>query len=497
MSTGFQTGKHEPIEHVAPAAEAPDPMEAEIVKAMDRRKIDFYQPYPKQIQFHDATGIPDIAEIALVAGNQVGKTLGAAAMTSYFLTGEYPKWWKGRRFLNEPVRMWAGGPTSQSVRDGPQKHLLGNIGEWGTGFLPGRFIVDVKKAVHGVPDAAETVLVRHVPTGKISTLLFKSYDQGRLRWQGETLHCGWGDEEPPADIYSEFLTRCQVKKGFVFLTLTPLLGMSEVMTRLLKDKPPHSCVIKMGLNDAEHYSEEQRAQILARYPLHEREARAYGNPIMGSGLVFPVPASSIMETPIQIPAHWPRIAGLDLGWDHPTAAVWLAIDRDTDTVHVYDEYKMREQTPVVHAAAIRFRGAWVPMAWPHDGQQADLGSGRIIAQQYREQGVNMLKSHATHPAERGKKEGTGGYSLEAGVMAMLDRMQTGRFKVSNTLTQWLEEYSTYYREDGKIIKRGDDLLSATRVAIMSLRFARCKTPERVAPVLPEYHNFDSSMGVLG
>ena len=72
------------------------------------------------------------------------------------------------------------------------------------------------------------MLVRHV-SGRNSTLGFKSYDQGREKWQGETLDVVWLDEEPPLDVYMEALTRTNATGGLVFLTFTPLLGMSEVV----------------------------------------------------------------------------------------------------------------------------------------------------------------------------------------------------------------------------------------------------------------------------
>ena len=60
-----------------------------------------------------------------------------------------------------------------------------------------------------------------------ASISLKCYEQGREKWQGETLHCVWFDEEPPLDIYSEGLTRTNVTPGLVYLTFTPLLGMSE------------------------------------------------------------------------------------------------------------------------------------------------------------------------------------------------------------------------------------------------------------------------------
>ena len=50
-------------------------------------------------------------------------------------------------------------------------------------------------------------------------------------------------------------------------------------------------------------------------------------------------------------------------------------------------------------------------------------------------------------------------------------MQTGRFKVFRHLTGWFAEKRGYHRKDGVIVKARDDLLSATRYALMILRFA--------------------------
>ena len=72
----------------------------------------------------------------------------------------------------------------------------------------------------------------------------------------------------------------------------------------------------------------------------------------------------------------------------------------------------------------------------------------------------------------------GSVSVEAGLMDMLDRMNTGRFKVFKHLNDWWEEFRLYHRKDGKVVKEGDDLLAASRYAIMMLRFARTETQRR-------------------
>ena len=470
----------------------------EVERALERRRLDFYTPYPKQLLFHQAGGLPGIDSRLLMAANQVGKTLSASAEVSMHLTGLYPEWWTGHRFAG-PNDWWVASTTSQMTRDNPQRLLMGR-GEqnWGTGMLPGRLIKTIKKAVHGVPESIELVTVKHQPTGKDSTIVYKTYDQGRQRWQGETLDGIWDDEEPPEEIYDEGKVRLQAKNGIFIMTFTPFLGMSQVVLRFLKKKIPGGMVINMTIDDALHYTPAQRAKIIEGYPAHEREARSRGIPAMGSGAVFPVDEDLLKEPPIQIPEFWPSISGLDIGWDHPTAAAWIAWDKDVDILHVYDCYRMAQQTPIVHAAAIKARGVWIPMAWPHDGLQHDKGSGIVIASQYAKQGVNMLRGHATHPPQPGKKEGSGGYGLEAGILEMLARMQTGRFKVASTLADWFEEYRMYYRDEkGLIVKEGDDLMSATRVATMMMRHAKLRVDRSEAPILPGFRQTDITMGVLG
>ena len=78
-------------------------------------------------------------------------------------------------------------------------------------------------------------------------------------------------------------------------------------------------------------------------------------------------------------------------------------------------------------------------------------------------------------SNNGDKRGNG---VEAGIMDMLDRMQTGRWKVADNLSQWLEEFRMYHRKDGKVIKERDDLICASRYALMMLRHA---CPQAYAP----------------
>lgn len=207
----------------------------ETLSALRQRRIENrlteYRPYKKQREFHEA-GL-ESRERLLMAGNQLGKTYCGAAEVAYHLTGKYPDWWQGRRW-DRPTRWWAGSKTGEVTRDGVQRYLVGepkDESQWGTGMLPKASLNDWARR-QGIADALDSLTVKH-ESGGLSTLGFKSYDQGRQKWQGETLDGVWFDEEPPMDIYMEGLTRTNATGGLTMITFTPLLGMSDVVAMFL------------------------------------------------------------------------------------------------------------------------------------------------------------------------------------------------------------------------------------------------------------------------
>jgi hypothetical protein len=207
----------------------------------------------------------------------------------------------------------------------------------------------------------------------------------------------------------------------------------------------------MTIDDAEHYTEAERQAIIAAYPLHERDARARGIPVLGSGRVFPIAEEEISVEPFKLPPFWPRLGALDFGWDHPSAAVELAYDTETDVIFVTKCYRASQQSPAMQAITLKPWGDWLPWAWPRDGHRETLeGAGIALARQYREHGLRMLGTHAQF------KDGS--VSVEAGLMMMLDRMQTNRFKVFSTLNDWFEEFRLYHRAEGRVVKLRDDLM---------------------------------------
>lgn len=453
---------------------------AKLLAERKRRKFEAvlgqYKPYRKQRIFHAAGA--DHRERLFRAGNQLGKTIAGGHEAAYHITGLYPDWWEGKRF-EKATHGWASGVTGESTRDNPQRILLGRPGKIGSGTIPKDSIVKYTRA-RGVPDAIDSVIVKHA-SGGLSTVGFKSYEKGREKWQGETLEWVWFDEEPPEDIYTEGLARTNATGGLVWTTFTPLLGMSNVVRKFLKNDSPDCHDTNMTIEDVEHYTKEERERIINSYPAHEREARAKGIPTLGSGRIFPISESDIEYESMEFPRTTFWIAGIDFGWDHPTAAVKLAWDTEADIVYVTAAYRRSEQTSLIHAGALKPWGSWLPWSWPHDGRKHDGDSGKRISTQYKDHGLKMLPYNATF------EDGSNG--VEAGVLEMLERMQTGRLKVAKHLEDWWDEFRLYHRKDGKIVKEYDDLMSATRYGIMMLRCAVQK-PSMAQQVQQKQRKYD-------
>jgi phage terminase large subunit-like protein len=453
---------------------------ARIEWLQERRKVDDFQPYPYQLEhFSDRDGRGNEArQRCLMAANRVGKTFGGAAELSYHVTGQYPEWWNGHKF-DKPILAWACGVSSDTTRDIIQTALLGDPGGYpetfGTGAIPFDCLdYDKKTTKRGATTGTlNEVRVRHV-SGGWSVIGFKAYEQGEEKFMGKSVNYIWLDEEPPTNIYTQCITRTADNNGFVVMTYTPEKGMTATTNQFLNDIKPGQKLVQATWDDVPHLDENTKEQLLAQYTPQERDMRSRGIPIYGSGQVFPVAEDNLAIEPFDLPEHWPRIGAIDFGWDHPTAAVWMAHDEDSDTVYVYDCYRQNKTLISTHASAMKRRGAQVPIAWPHDGMKEESGTGKGIAQQYRDEGLNMMPSHFTNPQTITDKagKGTGNYRVEPGIAAMLQRMETGNFKVFSHLEDWFQEYRQYYRKEGKIVKEGDDLMSATRYAHQSLRFAR-------------------------
>lgn len=438
------------------------------IRIQQRNKIQRYYPdtgplrrelYVKHMAFF-AAGATE-RQRCMLAANRVGKTEGVGAYeTTCHLTGIYPKWWTGKRFT-KPVKAWAAGDTSKTVREIIQFKLLGNPGQYGTGMIPGDLLVKTTPKT-GVPDSVDTIYVKHA-SGKNSMLVLKSYDQRRESFQGTEQDFIWLDEEPGADIYSECFMRTadtsggKRPAGMLFLTFTPLYGWTDVVEGFLneeKRKKSGRWLIQATWDDAPHISPEEREILFHGLPPHEREARSKGVPSLGAGAIYPVPEDDVVVKPFEIPEHWPRAYGLDVGWNR-TACIWGAHDRETGTIYLYSEHYRGEAEPSVHADAIRARGVWIPGVIDPASRGRSQRDGEQLIRDYIDLGLDL------QPANN---------SRESGLYLVWQLLSAGKLKVFESLGNWRSEFRLYRRDmDGKIVKENDHLMDAMRYLIVSGR----------------------------
>ena len=427
--------------------------------------------HPWQLDFHNAG--KDHQERMLMAANRPGKTRSAGFEVAFHMTGVYPDWWEGRVF-KDPVLVWTGSPTNETSRDIVQKILLGGVDEetLGTGAIPRSLIKGKPKTRQaGVSDVVDTFKIIH-SSGGVSQCVCKTYEQGWRKWQGTQPDLVWLDEEPEDNeerqrrIYAEALTRLLTSHGSMMVTYTPLLGA----TNLVQHFQSGGEGVFLGTatwDDAPHLGAKERERLAASYPDHEKEARSKGVPMMGEGRAFTTLEDNIKVQAIEVPSHWARIKGIDFGLDHPAAVADIAWDRDLDIIYVTRVWKKRNLPDISeHVEAIKDTTPWMPIAWPHDGNNRQKGIGRRLKDIYMDHNLKMLSRSACY-----KPDKLGSQPVEPIVMEVNERCASGRFKVFDSCTDFFNEYRNYHRRDGRLIDRNDDILKAVFYAVMMRRYA--------------------------
>ena len=468
------------------ADDAPDPaklirLAKQTLSAAERRRkfrrIDFMDSafwYPTQLAFF-ADGNSGKHQRLIYGGNQTGKTTCAGAEISWHVTGDYPHWWKGKRF-SKPVRVWVVGESVILVRDTLQRVLCGGH-EFGTGVVP-LDAMGCKRPImiSGGMQAIDTFFATHQTDGKvdgISSITFKTFEQRRERLQSESVDIIWVDERPSEDLYNELYARTMATDGHLLVSYTPIGdgAASGVTYRFLSEASADRGVHRIKSEEVKHISDARRDEIAANVPDHERETRLEGIPQLGTGPIFPIellPALTKQFNRDGLPSWAKYCVGIDFGYDHPFAAVLIAWVPDLAEVYVIDSFRMDRSSALYHVQRIHHmtQGLRIPVAWPHDGSTHDKGSGLSLSSQYKSFGANMMASHAVN-------HGAKTNNVEPALAEIRELMYTGKLTIGSHNGELLEELRHYHRdEDFKIIKQRDDLICALRYAIMMKRHGR-------------------------
>jgi len=165
--------------------------------------LDFYEPLPQQKRWEE----DDARTKGIFGGNRAGKTEEGAEYTI-------------RKCLKKKSRWWAAAETFADSVNIQQKKI------WD--LLP------KNRVRYGKYDEINGFTNRKLLFDNGSIIIFKSYDQGRESFQGESLDGVWFDEEPPYPIYKESLMRLIDKNGECIFTMTSLKGVTEVIQSIFE-----------------------------------------------------------------------------------------------------------------------------------------------------------------------------------------------------------------------------------------------------------------------
>lgn len=266
-----------------------------------------------------------------------GKTHGGVYELTCFLMGFHP--YKPKLFIPPDARLMVAGKTMKTIREAINPKLFS--------MLPQRKISEIKYLRNDVIDYLVMEGGRR--------LVFCSYDQRRERFQGPSYFAVHLDEEPPEDIYQEVLMRLIDTKGWLWMTLTALTGLSWVYYTLYQnpDADSEHEDYYWYTEDNSTLDQDEVARVMDKLPEDVRRARARGEFIGASGLIYPwLHTDEAYTQPFDIPAHWQLIRVIDPSAAGTTAVLWVAIDPYSN-LWPYREYYERGRSVSEHCHHIQ------------------------------------------------------------------------------------------------------------------------------------------------
>jgi phage terminase large subunit-like protein len=248
-----------------------------------------------------------------------------------------------------PCDGWAVSVSYEVQRDVAQKKILKYLRpEWidrvvmhsGSQGSPGYGVIDY-------------IAVRNVGGG-ISIIAFKSYDQGREKFQGASLDYVWLDEEPPKDIYEECRMRVFDKRGDVFCTMTPLKGLTWVYDEIYLNGKQNNEIWHINMEWADNpWLDKSEIELMeATLPADLLDSRKHGKFSGAGGLVYADFDESVhVIEPFDIPAEWQDMISIDPGLNNPLSCHFYAVDFDGN-IYVTGEHYEKEREIDYHAEKI-------------------------------------------------------------------------------------------------------------------------------------------------
>ena len=451
---------------------------ADIERELDARKkdganINNYNKgkrHKKQIAFHKCKK----RNRWVFGGNRSGKTECGAVECLWMLRGIHPY-----RKNRKDVFGWSVSLSTQVQRDVAQAKILH--------YLPKSWIADITM-LSGRKDSPAGGIIDQIKIknvfGGISTLGFKSCDQGREKFQGSSLDFVWFDEEPPRDIYEECLMRVMDKRGDIFGTMTPLKGKTFIYNEIYLNRKRNPEIWHEFMNWADNpFLSKKETQLLeSALDTSSLDARKYGKFSEGAGLVYPEFDESIhVIPPFPVPPDWQDNISIDPGLNNPLSAHWYCADWDGN-VYVVAEHFASGKDIDFHALAIKEISA--KLGWKTDGKgrlnalidsaanQRTLASVKSVSELFYERGI-LVDANVNKDV----------FSGIARVKSYLKRGNgEGDIFIFSTCVNMIDEFKSYSWGSGDCpVKRDDHCMDELRYYIMN-RPKPAEKREELSPV---------------
>jgi phage terminase large subunit-like protein len=290
---------------------------------MERRKRLDPLKYAKQHDKQKEATASMCAIRALFWGNRVGKTEWGAQETSRYGTATHPF-----RDVAEGVEIWCACPSFDAQEETTQKKLLT--------YLPEGSIEHI--------DYLRGKIIKKMVLTNGTIISFKSYEQGREKFQGTGKRLIWFDEEPPKDIWEECFVRVEAGQQLdVILTMTAVKGMTWVYDRIYLDTAnPRLFVSEAGWDDNPWLTEDQKNQMSSGLSASAIKVRRDGKFVKRVGLVCNWWDRSLhLRHYDYLPKTWTWYEVLDGGWSDPAAWLLIGVD-DDNNVHVVDGFRKKQ-----------------------------------------------------------------------------------------------------------------------------------------------------------
>ena len=355
--------------------------------------------------------------------------------------------------------------SRQVQRDVAQKKILH--------YLKKEWIVEIVMQ-QGKKDFPESGVIDYIKIknvfGGVSTIGFKSCDQGREKFQGTSLDYVWFDEEPFEEIYNECRMRVLDKRGDIFGTMTPLKGLSFVYNEIYLNEKNNSEVWYetmtwednpfLDKNEIKFFSESMSSE--------ELESRKYGRFVMSSGLVYKEFDENVnVIEPFNVPKDWYDNISIDPGLNNPLSCHWYAVDYDGN-VYVIREHFEKNRDIDYHSEKIK--EICKELNWKTDNFG---GYSALIDSAAGQRTLNGVKSVAELFYDNKINVNTKvNKDLFAGISRVKSYLKNikgeARLKIFSTCTNLIREIKGYFWGNADTpIKKDDHALDELRYYIMT------------------------------